>query len=264
MRRALVAGLLLQLFALTAHAGMRMTLEISEPGHKGKAVRSEMLIDGKNVAMTMDKAATVIVRGADQQAWVLDHAQKRYMVFDDQTMKRLQQQIEASMAQMEQMVAQMPPAQRVQVEQQLKAMRAAKAGKAPPITVKKVAKFKKIMGKRCQLYELRQAGKSIGRAWVAPYSTLGALAEPAKAIKELSGFYEKMSRTSPMLADPQATQMVTAMSIEGLALVWEELDGGKVVRTTKVVEMKPMKVAASSFLPPKSYKKQELPPVGSQ
>lgn len=262
MRRATVVILLLQTVALTAHAGMRMTLEISEPGHKGQTMRSEMLIEGKNVAMTMDKAATVIVRGKDQQAWVLDHTQKRYMVFDDQTMKRLQQQIEASMAQMEKMMAQMPPAQRAQVQQQMKAMRAAKAGKTPPIDVKKVSKFKKLMGKRCQLYELRQGGKVIGRAWVAPYGTLGPLAEPAKALKGLSSFYEKMSRSSPMLADPQATRMVKAMSIEGLALVWEEIDHGKVVRTTRVVEMKPMKVAAASFMPPKAYHKQELPQLG--
>ena len=80
---------------------------------------AQVQIDGPNVAMGVtgaDGQGRMIFRGADGEMIVVDDTNQSYIQLDSATLAGLANQMSAAMAQMEQMLAQLPPEQRAMVE----------------------------------------------------------------------------------------------------------------------------------------------------
>ena len=127
-----VATLLLPA-ALAAHAVLAapvaaqssgVVVELTSVDYRESPERTDLsrlqIADG-NVAMEVDSEATgtMIFRGEDRTMIAIDHERRTYIEIDEQTLEGLAAQMNAAMAQMEQMLANMPAEQRAMVERMM-------------------------------------------------------------------------------------------------------------------------------------------------
>lgn len=142
---------------------------------------SETIIQVKGEDVIMgDRDAKMLFLGGRQEVIMIDHPSKTYMVIDEATVKRLEQQVSAAkqqmaamLAQMEEQMKHMTEEQRAQVKQLMESrMPAGQAKAAVKTTVKKQGEDK-VAGVSCTKLLILLNDKPTGKVCVAQAGALG-------------------------------------------------------------------------------------------
>ena len=157
-----------------------------------------MYVDGKNLKMDFTGATAgsggMIFRGADKTMLMIDNKRKQYVEMDEATITKLSNQMNQAMAQMNEALKNVPPAQRAMMENMMKERMGAlmpKAEEKIPTTLVKGTKNKTIAGYETQHFIQKRGNQITNELWIADWEAADSIESP---ISEMDGTVEVLLR----------------------------------------------------------------------
>jgi len=217
---------------------------------------------------------TVIYRGDLQKAWIITASRKNYVEITPETVRRLNAQVsgssareEAALAQLQQRMASMPPAQRAQMEALLKSrglggLPGAAAPKPPPqVNFVKAGPGKTVSRMRCDMYRKMVDGARDEDICISTLAAAGLTAADFRVVESFSSFM------GPLSSAPQAPRsdimswqdMNKAIGFQGMPLDTVHYESAMPSRQDTVQKIERVNVPANTFDLPPGLTKQEIP-----
>lgn len=197
---------------------------------------------------------TMIYNAAKEKIVVIMHDEESYMVMNKEMIVNLNKQVSGMMEQMKQQFANLPDAQRKQME---KMMSAQMGGVSVNYTVTKTGEKKKVNQWNTTKYNLKADDELKSEIWAAPYSTVGIKEADMAAMKSFSGFMGDMLKAVPMVQkDP-------------FSAIYDEIKGIP-VRTinatdntvNELVSVKDYSATEADFAIPSGFTEKKIPMPG--
>ncbi len=197
---------------------------------------------------------TVIYNAPKEKIIIIMDEEKSYMVMSKELMANLSKQMEGAMAQMKQQLANLPEAQRKQMEK----MMSSQMGTVDvEYTLTNTGEKKKINQWNTTKYNLKANDELKSEIWATPYQTMGIDESEMAVMKSFSGFMNNMLKSVPMAQkDP-------------FSAVYDELKGipVKTINVTdntvsELVSVKDYTATESDFSVPSDYTEKKLPISG--
>ncbi len=266
MRKAVPFGALLLglVLASTASADttikMKITNDVGSP--KPRVSTGTMSLNADCMASRWDgegaERARMIFRGDKDLMWVVNDARKSYQQIDKAFIDQVSGQMADANAQMKAQLEKMPPAQRAQMEAMMKKMGggAPGAAAAKKLDYRKTAETRTINGQRCTKYETYWGDDLVSYMWVAPYSAMKLSAGDEAVFKKMADF---MGRMTGSLGGPQKQDYLPMHELNGVPLLTQHLNHGKVDSETLIESVSHGPVAPGSFEVPAGYKVEAMP-----
>jgi hypothetical protein len=197
---------------------------------------------------------TTIYDASQNVLYHVDHDSKSYVRIDQEMLDQLGTQMNAAMQQMKDQMAQMPEAQRKQVEQMMQSMGG--TGHKVDWTVKETGEKQTVAGYGCQRYELLADGKKESDVWASTWKDAGVPKESFDVLRKFAAFFEEIAGSNPLFAQAMESQGGALQGldrIDGFPVKVIDYDDGKasLETTTKSYEQK--KVADATYHVPAGY-----------
>ncbi|MFA7325539.1 MAG: hypothetical protein WC121_02675 [Candidatus Kapaibacterium sp.] len=207
-------------------------------------------IDSKN----KNGKVTIIYNAAKEKIVIIMYNEESYMVMNKELISNLNKQMSGMMAQMKQQLANLPDAQRKQME---KMMSSQMGGVDVTYTISNTGEKKKVNQWNTTKYNLKANDELKSEIWAAPYSTVGINEADMGVMKSFSAFMNDMLKSVPMAQkDP-------------FSAVYDELKGipVKTINATdnsvsELVSVKDYTATENDFIIPEGYTEQKLPTAG--
>jgi hypothetical protein len=255
MRTALVPALLL--LGATAHAGAVMEVVNKDLANgRPDTVSKTLAQDGK---MFVDSGQQSSMIFKDDALYVMNPKDKTYSVLDRESMKKLADQLNPALAQLEASMAKMSPEQRAQM-QKMMGSRMPGMGPAKTQEVRKTGRADKVAGYSCSYVEIIEDGIVQQQMCVAPASSLKGGDELMEAGLRMSAMMREMfsSMNSPMFKQMVDQQAAIYDKIGGVPVLTRHFVGGKPSMETTVKSMTSQSIPASTFEIPAGYTKKDM------
>lgn len=232
---------------------------------------AQVQIDGPNVTMGVtgaDGQGRMIFRGAEGEMIVVDDTNQSYIQLDSAMLAGLANQMSAAMAQMEQMLAQLPPEQRAMVEQMresgMPGMPGMDMNPAPELDISRTGRTETKAGFTADEWEVREDGALVRRLWVAPWSEIEGGNEARDAMAGMVGFFDDFLAAMPSMPGQDGPLIQNPFRNfdmgNGMPVLTEELSSsGQVEQQTMVTGVERRVLGSGTFDPPAGYTRQELP-----
>src|SRR5690606_1935590 len=123
---------------------------------------------------------------------ILDHKRKSYTLLDKETVDEMAAQIQGAMAQMEEQLANMPPAQRKMMEGMMKNRMPQLGGEKLELIVKRTGDEDTIAGYEAERVDVSTSEGKQRELWVAPWSELEGSKEIAGSFTGMATMFESM------------------------------------------------------------------------
>ncbi|MGH9461470.1 MAG: hypothetical protein ACRD1X_09655 [Vicinamibacteria bacterium] len=266
--RTCVFALVLVGVAGIAQAGAVFRIEAEDLSAGGKVEITEIKIDGNRMRTDThgEDPTSMIFLGETDEMYVIDHAEKTYILMDKKTIEALGARMSEAMQQMEAALAQVPPEQREMMERMMKE-RMGGMSSTPPAepVVRSLGENDSVNGVSCAWKEVTREGVVDFKACVGnPADIAGGNEMQAMALemKEfVSALMDAMSSmtNSNMFGSVLAENPANTMEdLGGFPLISEDFDEGKLSRRSRVQSADEVSVADEEFVPPSGYKKQDF------
>ena len=203
-----------------------------------EATRMRTEMAGPNGTMNV-----TIFDGGKQVLYIVDPARKTYMEMTKADVDRLGGQLQGAMAQMQEQLEKLPPAQRAQMEAMMKGVQHTRTGSDT------------VGSWTCEKYDLMQDGRKIGEVCSVNPTTLGFGATDFDVMRQMGAFYSAMAPQmagqipGPTSVDPRGS---SDFPVKTVLMV----PGGTV--TTEVIEAGRQTFSDSLFAVPAGFTKQDL------
>jgi len=255
--RFVIAPAVLFCAVQAALAGLVMQFEhTSQPG---KPATSGSVYAETDRLRTELGTSVMIFRADKDLLWILDEKNARCTEMTREQMKALGEQARGAMAQMQEQMKDLPPAQRAMMEKMMGGkMQGTAAEPETARTIVKVGKTETINGFPCTLYEARRGDKHLQDLWVTDWKTLDIKPSDFKVYESFAEFLK--SAMGPLV---QKADVGFAQKYEGPDAV-----PGMPIRIVTVTEMHPVTVevkkiahetiAADKFEVPAGFKKEAM------
>ena len=201
-----------------------------------------------------DSAQFVIFDGAKQVMWLVDPSRKTYSEMTKADAERMGGQMSAAMAQMQEQLKNLPPAQRAQFEAMMKGrgMPGMPGGDAAPKTEYKRAGTEQVGKWMCAKYEGFQNGQKTSEVCTVDPKELGFTQADFAVTRQLAEFFKSvMPQSGDMfsIGTPEA-QGFSGVPVRRITMV------GPQQSTTEVVEVKREAFPESLFVVPTGLTRQ--------
>lgn len=217
-------------------------------------------VKGEDVIMG-DRDAKMLFLGGRQEVVMIDHSSKTYMVIDEATVKRLEEQVSAARQQMaivmEQMKAQMQnmtEEQRAQMQQMIESQMPAGAGKAPVKTSVKKQGEDNVAGVSCTVLLILINDSPSGKVCVAQAGALGLDTQDyhsmANATDTVRRFMEQVSGRND-----NDTVSMNLRAMKGIPVRMSDLVDGDI---SILSSRSSADLDAALFRVPDGYRKREM------
>jgi hypothetical protein len=265
VRILIAATALILLVAAPAVAGtiFDMTVEY-DSGKKTEQMR--MTIEGSRLRMDTQMtegqpSMSMIFRGDRDEMIVLDHSKSEAMVIDKATVEKMAVQMKQAQEQMEQMMANVPPAQREMMEKMMKdRMQGMMAEPPTPADVRKTSETGTTNGYEWVKYDVLQDDQKIREYLVTDWSNLKTDASTFDVFKEMAEFFESVTQSlgssMPIAAQNPFDE---ANKLGGFPVITQEFRGGAVESRTELTAVTTGDVADDLFENP-GYKVKKITP----
>jgi hypothetical protein len=203
--------------------------------------------------------ATLIKNGT---LYIIDDADKSYIAFDKATMEKLAKKINATMAQMKDQLAKLPPEQRAQMEQMMPGMSG--ADQKWVVEALDTGKSDKVDGRACRIWDLKRNGELDDQLCVVPYSSLPGKENFQAVFANFAKVFEEMAKSVPMLAGMMTNEFGAQTKVNGFPVRTRGYEDGKLGNSEHSVSVwREEAIPASMFEVPASYKQKQMP-MGDQ
>ena len=193
--------------------------------------------------------------------YIVDEADKSYVVFDKATMDALAKKLNAEMAQVKEQLAKLPPEQRAQMEQAM--------GKIPGMggndqkwTVEAVdsGKSDKVEGRDCKLWDIKRNGELDEQVCVVPFAALPGKENFQTVFGNFSKVFDEMAKSVPMLAGMMGNEFSAHVKTNGYPIRMRNYENGKLAAEETLMKVwREEAVPASMFEIPAGYKLKQMP-----
>lgn len=267
----LAGAALLAFLVPAAQAGY--VYELSSKGGSGQeAESSKVMIEGSNLKIVQPGSKDeVIFRGKDATMLAVNHQNKSYTEIDKKTLESMMAKIQEAMAQYEQMLANVPPAQREMVERMMGDRMPKVNTEASKITVEleEQGKGGEVNGFDTTHYALLHDGKKTSEFWVADWSEVKGGQAVTDAFVTMSSFFQDLMDT--LAKSPMGGMMTEAFktdawvsqlaSLEGFPVRTQTYDAaGNLVSESNLLGVQEEEFEKGTFQAPRGYKRQKLAP----
>jgi uncharacterized protein DUF4412 len=217
---------------------------------------SQIQIEKNRVRAEMTGGASgrmaVIFDAGKQIVQILNLDRKTYSELTKAQIDQLGGAMQDMMSQMQSAMANMPPAQRAQMEA---AMRGRGMGVAPPKTEYKKTGADHVGKWACDKYEGSANGQKVSELCTVDPSVLGLTAADVQTFRQLAEFFRKLvpqSAAMPNLSDPGFSGVpIKSVSTSGSTQI-----------TTEMTDASRQTFADSQFTVPSDFTKEEFPMMG--
>jgi len=244
--------------------GVVFELEVRENGATEPTASITAAVEGQNLKMQSGALGEgdMIFRGDRREMTVVNHSNRSYLVLDEATLQSLAEQMNAAMQQMEAMMANMPEAQRAQMEQM---MRARGMGPAPAPTTRELRRTGERAthsGFATERYDYLVDGRKTRELWVTPWSNIEGEAEARPAFEAMAAFAKEMLSaiaTGPLagMADSNGFELLS--DVDGFPVLTREFDdAGQVETETLLRSARQQTIDPAEFEPPAGYTRQQM------
>jgi len=199
--------------------------------------------------------ATLIKNGT---FYIIDDADKSFIMFDKATMEQLAKKISAAMEQMKAQLAQLPPEQRAQMEQMMPGM----GGGDRKWIVEAVdtGKSDKVDGRACRLWDIKRDGELDDQICVVAYSALPGKENFQAMFANFAKVFEEMAKSVPMLAGMMTNEFSAQSKVNGFPVRTRGYDNGALGDDEQIMKVwREEAIPASIFEIPAGYKQKQMP-----
>ena len=203
---------------------------------------------------------SIIFRG--DEMLMLNHKDKTYTVMDEAMLDKMSSQISTAMQQMEQQLAQMPPAQRAMVEKMMKGKMQDMMPKqnAPPPLQVEVGESSTWKSNPCVNYSVYSGGEKTEEICAASLDSIEGSEEMMGAFRKMARFVKKMTESlpGPFGAGMAQNPMNMMDQIDGFPVHTVQFERGAVNQEISLESVNEQTLDESMFAAPADYKKQDL------
>lgn len=248
-------------FAWPASAGLIVTAE--QDGGGEPARKSTTYLQGKKLRMEHpregDAAGRVTVFDGDAHRLLeIDPAARTYRVMTEEQGKEVS-------AQLQKMLAQLPPEQRARAEAALAARRAAPA-KRHELRFEPLGTAEVVAGYPCQRYRVMRDGQRKEEGCFIPWSPRAVTRDDLAAFVEMGHFFEGFAASAggrPARAGTGHWMTDEIAGAPGFPAVLERIEGdGKRTTVHRLVKLERRSVAAELFAAPAGFAEVTKPMLG--
>jgi hypothetical protein len=206
-----------------------------------------------------DSGHVSIIKG--DTMYIVDDADKSYVVFDKATMDKLAKKLTDEMAQVKEQLAKLPPEQRAQMEQAM--------GKIPgmgdsdqkwTVEAVDVGKSDQVDGRACKLWDIKRNGELDEQVCVVPFAALPGKENFQTVFGNFSKVFDEMAKTVPMLAGMMGNEFSAHVKTNGYPVRLRNYENGKLAAEETLMKVwREEAVPASLFEIPAGYKLKQMP-----
>ncbi len=254
MRHSLSLALTICGFALctAAHADFRADFAVVKGGNGDPALSrielsgNRMRTDAGNVSMLFD--------GSSNRMIVLMHDKKKFM-----DMAKLAETVAPAMAQAQAALANLPPAQRAMIEQQMGKHMPGMGAASVDVSIKPTGAREIVGGHACEVYSTAVNGVRSADSCLTPVGAVGITAADAAAMRsafeQLKAMTEKMS--AGMFKSP-----LSGMPMDRFPVKITSYRNGRAGETVELKSLITSSVPASDFAIPAGYSEETMGSMG--
>lgn len=251
-------------------AGYVYDLSQTEFRNGKEAAENDMkiMVEDSKVKMSGygENEGEMIYDGSDQSMLIVDHKRKSYMKLDKKTIDDLAAQLKGAMAQMEEQLANMPPAQRKMMEKMMKDRMPKAAEPKAELSISRTGEKDTVAGYKAEKVELSSPDGVRRELWVTPWTELKGSEEITSSFEGMAEFFESMISAfsqgpmAGMMQNQAQTDWLDQMhKLEGFPVKTREYNAaGKVESETTLTGIEERDIADSEFKAPKGYKRQKM------
>lgn len=255
-RKTWIAAILLM--AGSAHAGTVMeSLNKDLAGNRAESTTTTYAQAGQMRVEPGTNDGFLIFK--NDTLYSINNKDKNYLVMDRATMKKMIDQINPMMKQMQEQLAKMPPEQRAQMERMM-GKKIPGMGPASVQEVRKTARTGKIGGYSCNYVEVAEDGVVANELCVVAPAALKGGDELMNAALKMSALVHDMLQgmDAPWLKQSVDRQVENYGKIGGVPVLSRYYTDGKAVNETTIKSIRTQALPASTFEVPAGYSRKEL------
>jgi len=200
---------------------------------------------------------TMVIKG--DTMYVIDDADRSYIVLDQATMQSLGKKVSEMMAKAKEQMAKLPPEQRAQMEQMMGGA-GALDGSQRTVEVRDTGKSDKVEGRSCKLWDVTRGGTLDEQICVVAFSALPGKENFQQLFANFSKVFEEMSKSVPMLAGVMSNEFSALTKVGGYPVRQRAYDErGKLENEESFVKVwREETIPASMFEIPAGYKQKQM------
>ena len=215
--------------------------------------------------MSTDQENDVIFNSQSRNMMIISHAEKSYMIFDENTASNIKSEIDKAM---EEALAQVPPEQRAMVERMMKQQMGNMNGGAPQMQmempkaeIRKVGRSDTINGISCEYYEAYTGNEKDMELCVADWDDIDAsenMRNSFMAMGEMmEGFLEQISQMAPMMQSND-NPFAYLKEMDGYPILSRQFSNGVATEETVLKSITEQDIEKNEFNAPEGYNKQDM------
>jgi hypothetical protein len=254
-----ICGLVCQAGWAAAGAGTVYESSLLDRRTNAKGLVS-MQVDGDKLRVEQSAGTApgtaLIYRG--DTVYALNPKDKSYVVVDRASIKKMADQVGPALRQMQQELANLPPAQRAMMESMMGGQ--AGAVKRAPPTLRPTERTEKVAGYSCKVVQVFDADVLLRELCVAPPAQLKGGQEVYDAAAKMGAMLEEIvtSIDAPWLTGAMAQQMDNFGKLGGVPLATRTYEQGKLALEVRLQAIRSEALAASRFEVPADFQQRDF------
>lgn len=261
MKRLLECSLpALCLVTFSAHAGT--TYELVTRTMQGEEVdRMTFYDDGTQSRMDQrgSRSGSMSVIFKDDAFYVLDHAQKSFILMDEAMLDQMSSQINSAMQEMQEQLAAMPPEQRAMVEQMLNDEMPGLAGgqmTGPVLEIKPTGNGR-WESYACKKYDMLEDGEKIQEICAADYKAIDGTGALRDSYRDMAKALDRLFEAIPFGGQGIQTPLQMESTMDGFPVHAVEFENGVAARETTLDSTAQQDIDPAMFEVPADYQQMD-------
>jgi hypothetical protein len=251
-------------------SGVIFDIETTDHSSSSPPETMTLAVAGKNLRMQQpsqgqEQPDEMIFNGDRREMIVVNHADKSFIVMDEEMIERIVGQLGDAMSQMEAALANVPPEQRAMVEQMMRGRGMAMPSEAlPKPELTRNGERATHNGYDTVRYDVLLDGRKTTELWVTDWSNIGEFAAVRPAFEAMAEFMKGMLDAlaqSPMgrMAQMDTSGFEYMTEMNGFPVVTREFsESGQLEGETTLRDARRETFDPGMFEPPSGYKRQQI------
>ena len=213
--------------ALPAFAGKRIEMQSTDLTNN-KVTPNSILLDADRMRIDTDNTTVMFLTKGGNRIVMLEKGRNEYREMTEADIQQLSQQLNGAMAQMQEALKNVPPAQRAQMEAMMKGRMGGAAAAAPAAITYTAKGSATVNGFKCTNYEGTREGQKISEICAAQPSDIKIAPSDFQVLEKLREMVSGMLGSLPNMAtNGNILGTVTEKSINGFPVQGTSFKDGK-------------------------------------
>ena len=255
-------------------AGVVYEIEVTD--HDASPPRTEdsqIAAEGRNLKMGIaagehGERGEAIYRGDRREMVIVDHGDRSYVVMDEEAIANLAGQVGGMMAQVEEMLKNVPKEQQDAVREAMKQRMPSQGPVRPQREARRTGEKGERAGYPCVKFEVLVDGAVTQELWVTDWGNVEGSDEMRELFEEIAEFFREMMEAFSEAAGGlggigaglEDSMFELFDEIDGFPVVTRDFEGGELDSEATLRSARRRTLDPSEFEPPAGYKRRTMGP----